>query len=614
MKITGFCSPWAALAVAVLLCGCATSLSTGGPTAEQRRAIESQKAAIVLLRITAAMNGKVMSLTGSTDEPWHCLRVQAVELGATATEAPLVTENRVPTSELGKVGWRYLVLPPGSYRLLIGSPLTPCGGLGPGGYNVYVRSWWRTRDGSNRPPGFWLNVPRGQSFLYAGSLHITCSNDWEASAATACSGDLDVADGTDAAGEIAGAHFSEYGPLTTSLIAHYGDPIDPARLRETQPLALVAKGAEELVSPDWGQYSKKFFAPSAWIIQGGSFPGIGGGGLGGAAVALGAAIIAVAYLPVGAALATADTALAERKWTPCLQGLVEEIREFDPIADLRQRLNENLREQGFDQVSEPESGVNAVSPAVDAGAKGVLQADIQRIQLRDCGAGGGKTFCLEVAVRASLIDVDTGEPLYDAAVVYSDENLRVLHSVSDFPFREFAVGAAESRELTTYCDADGRELFRTDLARALDVLAGSIVTKVAWEGRASAGMTEDTRGTLEKLDRVYQATTQWPDGGITGDYPPIQLGSLKGAITKYYNEMGVYKLVNEGPSGRNSLKVEMATIDEIEVVGASQDIIKVEIKFLWADPDSGYGRSERAAVTVERSGAKYEVLVFQSLH
>ncbi len=622
MKITGFRSPWAALAISVFLYGCGTSLSTGGPTAEQRRAIEAQKASIVLLRVTATRDGKVMDITGSRDEPWHCLQVRAVELGATATGAPPGTENKVPTSELRKVGWRFLVLPPGSYRLLISSPLTACDWL-----HTYLNSWWRTRDGSNRAPSFWLNVPRGQSFLYAGSVHITCS-----SAARACSGDLDVVDETDLAKEIAHAHFSEYGPLTTSRMGHYGDPIDLAKLRETQPLTLVTTGAEELVTPDWGQYSKKFFAPSAWALDAMDGTGSTEGGL----VAL---MFAIAYLPVGAALAAADAELAERKWAPCLQGLVQEIQEFDPMADLRRHVNENLREQGFDPVSELGSAVNAVSLAADAGAKGVLQADIQRIQLRDCGAGGGKTFCLEVAVRARLIDIDTGEPLYDTAFVYSNEYLRVFDldgspGVYDFPSREFAVGKSECRELTAYCNGNGRDLLRADLARALDTLARNIVTKVPWEDHQVAPDLEDTQGdVLKNLDQLSAlGTGSQPESDVEGEADAkaallaklsneesefdveevLKDPNLKQKIMAYYNE-GSFRKISKA-WGQQRLATRMESIDQLKALNVSGNIVRVQVEYRWRFDEVGYGGgrgSDLGIATIGKIGSTYEVLDFE---
>ncbi len=402
----------ASLCLAVFLGGCAT-IPVGGPSSREVSAIKSGEAAIVLLRVQATENAMV----------------RAVEIAGGA-EAPEWPQNRAPSSELREEGWRYLVLPYGTYRLWESSPGTD------------------RRGGAFPPlggPSSWLNVPRGQSLLYAGRSE------------------------RETAQTIARAWFADYGPLHTALVQNYGDPVKPALLRGFTPLALAAEGGEELASPDWWRRSARTFLgwysdPTRQARASGCY------GEGCALILL----AYLAYLPFGSAAAAADADWAESKWGPCMEALAQELRDLDPMAELRRRLTEKLREHGTDPVRELGDAMAPGASAAREGVKGALQADMQRIQLRECAKGG--TFCLEVAVRARLLDVGTGEPVYDTIFVVSNPTRRFDDSTIGQLYSEFMVAPSSAcRELEAICGDGGRHYLREELGRALDVLVKSIL-------------------------------------------------------------------------------------------------------------------------------------------
>ncbi len=185
-------------------------------------------------------------------------------------------------------------------------------------------------------------------------------------------------------------------------------------------------------------------------------------------------ILAVAYLPIGAGLVAADASSAESKWGPCMEALAQDVRDLNLTAELRRRLKEKLREYGIQPVRKLENAEYAALPAAREGVKSRLQADIQRIQLRACNQGG--TFCLEVAVRARLLDAGTGEPVYDTVFVVSNPTRRIDQSTAGPIYSEFLVARSSAcRELEAICGDGGRHFLREELTRALDVLVESIL-------------------------------------------------------------------------------------------------------------------------------------------
>lgn len=71
-------------------------------------------------------------------------------------------------------------------------------------------------------------------------------------------------------------------------------------------------------------------------------------------------------------------------------------------------------------------------------------------------------------------------------------------------------------------------------------------------------------------------------------------------------------MVSEGPSGKNSMEVQMKSIDEIRVQNVVGNKIRANVKFRWEEPDSGFGRNDQGIATFEKIGASYRVIKFET--
>ena len=438
--------------LAAVLGGCSSLSGVGGLSSKERRLIESKKAAIVLLRVPPVPeSGDPSPREGR--EIKDALAVRIVAIGETPDQ-PAECRGaggrcalKAPSSESRERGWRYVVLPPGSYRLL------PHRRLALSGYS------------------FRLRVPRGPSLLYAGTFNFDCPEARRPSPFRVCA--VTVADESGAAGALARTAFADYGPPSTALTRRYGEPIETAMLRSLRPVAVSSTGEVRWVPPDWWKRAKAkgYFAPSKELAKA---PGSGLGPSSGyealvAPLFWGAAL---AWLPIGAGLAKADASYNESKWGSCMEGLARQLRELDPAARLRRRLDEELQERGLAQAGEP-----ATAEAAAPSAGGRLQVDIQRVQLRECASGG--TFCFEVALRARLFDRAGDEALYDAAFAYTAPKRRIHKSEIGLASSELVVGPSQCRELSIVCGQDGRRLFDEELTEALDVLVKRILPEPA---------------------------------------------------------------------------------------------------------------------------------------
>lgn len=467
----------ASLLAAALAGGCAT-----GPGSEEFGAVRAGEAAIVLLRVTGV----------DTSIPDAPLRADAVawEIGGPAPRDPPLAGYtgpfpyayttpfprggydgrvphggyRAPSVESRENGWRYLVLPAGSYRVFIGTS-TAGSGLRP------------TVDAPGRYLSFWLNVPRGRPLLYAGSIELGCSTAWEGDFRRACP-DVAVADETDSARAIAGGAFAGFGPLATAFVEYvHGDPIAPALLRGLEPVALATRGGGELVTPDWkARAALVWLAPRLFLEDHELAQGVEL-----TAIRLAAALAGHAYLPVGAALASAEASAAESEWGPCMEDLAGALGEFGLGDDLERRLRAALHARGFGGAPGPAEGGDASASSDPDGAGGVLRTDIQRVQLRECEERG--TFCVEVAARVRLLDAAAGEPVYDTILAYANPSRGLAPSEIGLHLTEFVVGPSQSRELAAFCGDGGRALFNGELTRALEVLVDGIVP----DGRSAGG-------------------------------------------------------------------------------------------------------------------------------
>jgi hypothetical protein len=197
------------------------------------------------------------------------------------------------------------------------------------------------------------------------------------------------------------------------------------------------------------------------------------------ATQIGAAVACayVAYLPVGAAVGVVAGKNAARKWQPCLQELSMEIGEVDPASTLQRKLGEELNKfQGGTTVPLSPGG-NPFVTAAQQGTKSFLQAEIQRIQIKQCHDWG--SFCLQVSLRARLWKVPEKSLFMDKILVYTSSVSSKLK-----PSEVMVLGTAPCRKMEDFCGAQGKQIFREDLAIAIDNLAKRLYSEIGSFPRA----------------------------------------------------------------------------------------------------------------------------------
>jgi hypothetical protein len=101
--------------------------------------------------------------------------------------------------------------------------------------------------------------------------------------------------------------------------------------------------------------------------------------------------------------------------------------------------------------------------AVQQGVKSFLQAEIQRIQLKECQERG--SFCLQVSLRAQLWKVPEKSLSMDKVLVYNSSLTPKLQ-----PSEVLVLGTSPCRKMEEYCGAQGKQIFREELAAAIDNL------------------------------------------------------------------------------------------------------------------------------------------------
>jgi hypothetical protein len=429
---------------------------------DEQEAIRQNKKAIVLYRLTGALDGKEV----------HLLLENFVadyfnKISLTFGLANLDTAERIksfspversdlhlsPSPEAARSGWGAFMLEPGTYYLRI------------------------TSEGADRQemfepvPEFRFVVPPNTPLLYIGSLHLACTTKETASwfggrDFRACSSRATAANEAEAARVVAEASFRDFGSPLAMMMQPYRSPLPlpPGTISEVAPVGLLVPGSKtDLGSPEWMKR-----ALALGLVPSRAFAVIPFG--------LAAGIL---WAPIGAGLGYLGGKWSESSWEPCRQVLQESIGKFDPMAALATKLKGALDRAGV-QTLEIGAESGAGKEALASDVKSIFTAQILRIGLRHCGAWSS-TLCLDVITRAQLFEAGTKRCRYDNTLVYSIaesaklelQPYQVLVRVPE-PVTESSDRQSPGRELEAYCGEGGGEILQEDLSKALDATVNRV--------------------------------------------------------------------------------------------------------------------------------------------
>jgi hypothetical protein len=440
------------LSCGVLINGCATHSRL--PSEAEEKLIQQHSGVIVLLRLRTVVDGKPGEYLKLWEKNEKAGFGFAVEIGRLdAGQSPDLAVKRSDTAIISpsalakRQGWIYYVLPPGSYYLTV--------------YDKEQRA--------SLPPGFLLSVSGENRVVYAGTLDIACKRGSRTTSHTPshCSG-VSLTDEGDAAKELAQAHFTQYGPISTSLMSKYDQAVVVPSRPAIFPMGYVTgAGTKDLVYPEWVKRSLgRATAPGTAELSAGL---MGLPVLNYAGALIGAAY--VAYLPVGLIAGAIAGKSAEKKWQPCIQELAQEIKENDLTAALQRKLGAELKKfPDSKTVALPTEG-EAFKGSGPRELKSLLQVEVQRIQIRECSERG--SFCVEVAIRARLWTIPGYSQYLDKVLVYTGTSL-----YERLPSEIQVPGSSPCRKMEAYCGPQGKQIFREEIAAAIPNLVERLVIEV----------------------------------------------------------------------------------------------------------------------------------------
>ena len=415
----------------------AASLPVKPPRPEDLDRVRAHEAAVVLLRVAGTIDGKVIA-PGRSSDANRLPRMFVASLDS--LDAPKRTRTAALTPASADEGWQYLLLPPGTYFLLV---LPPGVEQNPPAvaYSVAAGRYGRLTDyalkqgrggfwsgdlggfvfAQSQPPdfqplpGFWFEVPHDPGVVYVGSLSTTCKGGRGlfGSLIDSCS-DFDLTDESTAAGALAAA-------------ALPGLAFGGARL-EASPTLHGVRPAVSLYN---------------LLVTGGQ----------------------LLHQSSEAQRARAQAAQLQ----PCLEGLSSSIAGYDAAAAFASAL---VAAPGPSRETATAAGVATAAEAASAHRRWSVALPILR--LRDAGAPDSLVLELALAVRLENLDTARLEA-YALMVSGPEPPAQDPHSPASPLYMRLVPERAEPRPLDEWCGAGGGALLHAEIERAMKNIAAQLV-------------------------------------------------------------------------------------------------------------------------------------------
>jgi hypothetical protein len=429
------------------LCCCLAFLSCAGAdltAKDPRRAMPEKGKAVVLLKVAPDLNGKPLREIGWLPSRSYLLTLTPMDWPETSNEfGDAFTDS--PSPESREAGWIYWVLEPGTYHLEVIPPdklKTVEAGVSPHGRQQASMQ-------------FQFFVPRERLVVYVGSLLVSCKGkaNWSGPRVEKCSR-LRVENQADTARTVAESGFRYHGPVSTAVMREYGGPVSAQAGGQLLPMGLLTACTKDIASPNWTR--RALLRNVRWpvgLLEGASGPYV-------AAVAGGYMVFAVVR-----------GELTKKKMQPCLQEITRELYDLDPAAILSHSLTSLMKKNGLPGLTELKRENCLAAVAANPGLRSLLEAKIIRMELVECRGSQSNRFCVEVALRARVLNLASGEFVYDTVLVhsYADNAVRVSK-----PYEVAVSYSSRCREIEAYCGDKGREVFRREVSEAMEAFAARI--------------------------------------------------------------------------------------------------------------------------------------------
>jgi len=433
------------MALFFCLASCSAIL-TGLPIEDERKSIIEGGKTLVIMRLSASLNGKPMTSALSHWNGGFGLEVAAMDTG----EIPRLIIPVSPSPQAGKDGWVYFILDPGNYYLYVIPPgsfqsTSSVAADGPGRFYRWVKR-------EKIPiPAYWFSIPKGEPIIYLGSLSVSCKKGGLFGNLCEEPSEIRISDESESARTMAREHFTISDTVRTEPLLYYEKADVRHILGESDQLGIYVPGIHEIITPKWR--TRALYQALAWgapvlAFEGGYPPG----GVAGCYLLF--------YVPPATLFGIIKGEMDTGNWEPCSRALLEEILKNDPSDILKKTLIELLPGHGISHVVEI-TDIDKASPGglSQNGLNFFLEVRIMRIQLTECKKGG--LFSIDASIRFLLKDASGNRVLLDRTLLYAG-------NYSNKAYELRLSGSSQCRKMEEYCGEEGIKNLNLELKKAFE--------------------------------------------------------------------------------------------------------------------------------------------------
>ncbi len=469
-----------ALPTTVLLATClpalAAAVSLKPPTAAELQRVRAHEATVVLLQVNVAIAGKRVTPSAVYDTNklprFYVARLDDLE-------APKLVFPGSLSEAAANDGWRYLVISPGTYYLLVlppgveQNPPAVAYSASDGRYGRLTRyefapgrgGFWAPElggfvFGQSPPPdfealqGYWFQVPAKSEVVYLGSLSVACKGGRGlfGSLIDSCT-DFDFVDDERAAQDLVNSSLSGLTLDTLSLVP-YGKPRAGFRVSDLEKVTVTMQAPPGMAAAFTGAEL------ASWGVVHGTGQAIGLYNL----LAMGSRLLGEASAEHRAGKQTADI-------EPCIERLSAIVSTRDLAAEFSSAFTNALRSQPATE--DHASQRSAQARESDGGSDDRMTTSLRILQLRE--SGRANDLALELGLDVRLEAADTGRLDYYALLLYAPAlPAQNPHTQRSPLYSRFIAERATPRPASEWCDAGGAALLNDDISVALKQIATQV--------------------------------------------------------------------------------------------------------------------------------------------